>query len=86
MSREAQLARNEEVMKEQDASLDELSAAIARMKSVSEAIGGELDTHNAILDDLQEGTAAADQAVAKATKGTEEVTEANAAGSMCALS
>ena len=69
---------------EQDESLDELSAAIARMKSLGEAIGSELDAHNAIVDDIQSGTAKADAEVTKAAAAAVDVKES--AGTGCALS
>ena len=69
---------------EQDESLDELSAAIARMKSLGEAIGSELDTHNAIIDDIQSGTVKADVEVTKAAAAA--VDAKDSAGTGCAVS
>lgn len=43
-----------EVMKEQDAQLDDLSRVISSTKHISMAIGEELDLQNALLDDLDE--------------------------------
>lgn len=45
----------QQVIKEQDAGLEELSKIISRQKNIARAIGNEVDVHNEILDDLAEG-------------------------------
>lgn len=45
----------QQVIKEQDAGLEELAKIISRQKHIARAIGDEVDVHNEILDDLAEG-------------------------------
>lgn len=45
----------QQVIKEQDAGLEELAKIISRQKNIARTIGDEVDVHNEILDDLAEG-------------------------------
>ncbi|KAK3908435.1 Syntaxin-8 [Frankliniella fusca] len=45
----------QQVIKEQDAGLEELAKIISRQKDIARTIGDEVDVHNEILDDLAEG-------------------------------
>ena len=54
------------------------------MKSLGEAIGSELDTHNAIIDDIQSGTVKADVEVTKAAAAAVDAKDSTGTG--CAVS
>ncbi|XP_034250411.1 syntaxin-8 [Thrips palmi] len=45
----------QQVIKEQDAGLEELAKIISRQKNIARTIGDEVEVHNEILDDLAEG-------------------------------
>lgn len=48
-------AYHSEVLREQDAQLDQLSTSIGRQRELSMAIGDELDGQALLLDDVEEG-------------------------------
>ncbi|XP_026273604.1 syntaxin-8 [Frankliniella occidentalis] len=45
----------QQVIREQDAGLEELAKIISRQKDIARTIGDEVDVHNEILDDLADG-------------------------------
>ncbi|GAB9467744.1 hypothetical protein Gpo141_00005080 [Globisporangium polare] len=59
----------------QDESLDELHTAVKRLGDMSLSISTELDSQNAMLDDLNEDTDKASEALQAVTKKTKELIE-----------
>ncbi|KAG1695002.1 hypothetical protein DVH05_020932 [Phytophthora capsici] len=57
----------------QDESLDELHSAVKRLGDMSISISTELDTQNKMLDDLNDDTDKAKQALEVVTKQTQEL-------------
>ncbi|CCI49174.1 hypothetical protein ABG067_001492 [Albugo candida] len=57
----------------QDESLDELHSAVKRLGDVSISISTELESQNAMLDDLNEETDNASDALQQVTKKTKEL-------------
>lgn len=57
----------------QDESLDQLHIAVKRLGDMSQSISTELDSQNAMLDDLSEDTDKAKDALELVTKKTQEL-------------
>ncbi|KAF1328042.1 hypothetical protein FI667_g7374, partial [Globisporangium splendens] len=79
-----QRERNQQQMEreKQDESLDQLHTAVKRLGDMSLSISTELDSQNAMLDDLNEETDKASEALQAVTKKTKELIEQSGA-SVC---
>jgi len=80
------VARQQTVMREQDAGLDLLAQSIARQKQMGMSIGNEIDDQNDMLDDLGDAMDNTERRLNRETAHVVRVTEkAKSGGYMCCI-